>query len=412
MTILLVVFLVIFPLPAKADIFVRGASTNDALREVLAKDRAGYYYHSPGLDTRQTQKKVSDLDSLSSGTLTRDRGLYDVDGAFRKEFDESFSKDGSFDRYRAARNQLLLLEYSSPALADVIKHYRVMTAQRVALEQQRFADIEETTRSPLDRLRMLSERECLRGKQGEGLVSAMEQCKKDSQPFDALPLLNGQGSLADGRRNIHVVRDAVALLGVLEKDIPDKVAALSGEVIVTDDDYQEVLPKETFAGRVEYYRQKIALKWKDALEKRARGESIGQSIPELALPGVPVTEEVFKSLLVLDGSSRGIAVVKLSALLARAQALNEYGDALMYLEHARQVPQLPEEFRKVLSARAEYVNAVVAHSESAAGVSEQYRVMLAGLLSDADTARAGLLAGGTRNPDTAGIAPASLMVSF
>ncbi|MBF0387715.1 MAG: hypothetical protein HQL20_07655 [Candidatus Omnitrophica bacterium] len=396
---------------ARADIFVRGAAGNTAIKEMLTKDRAGYYYRSPGLDARQAENKVSDLDELSSGMLTRDRGLYDIDGSFNKAFATAFSKDGSFDRYRTARNNLLLLEYSSPALADVIKHYRVMTAQRLALDEQRLADIEKSTETPLDRMSRLSERACLRGKAGEGLVSAMQACKASAQPFDALPLVNGQGSLADGRRNIHVVRDSLALLGFAEKNTADKVAALSGDVIITDDDYRQVLAKETFTSRVEYYRAKSAGIWQDSMEDLANGAKVPQGLPELSLPGVPMTQVVLNGVMVLDAPSRAVVIAKLSSFWARAQTVQEYTDALMYLEYARQLPQLPGEFAAILTARAEYIKALLDRADSAGSLSEGYRTMLAGLMNDADHARAGLLASGTSASDDPAILPAELMVS-
>lgn len=404
--------LVVFPLSAGADIFVASAAGNTTFQDSIARDRSGYYLHSTGLDTRHPERKVSDIDAFLSGTLIRDRGLYDVDGALLKEFDESFSSEGPLDKYKMARNKLLLLEYSSPALADVIKHYRMMTAQRVTLEQQRLAEIERGTQGPLDRLRLQSERECLREKQGEGLVKAMEECKRSSQPFDALALINGQGSLADGRRNIHVVRDAVALLELAEKGLAEKVPGLSGDVIVSDDDYQELLATETFAGKVEYYRQKSSRQWQDTLDQQPGGLGAGKIIAELSLPSVPVSDALIRSLGVLEGTPRALAIAKLSSYWARAQTLNEYGDALRYLELARQLPQLPVEFRTILSARIDYLNAVIARAGGNTGVSEGYRAMLDGIMKDADIARAGLLADSAIGRKEASQTPAELMVSF
>ena len=402
----------LLPCSVWPDIFVQEPAANTALVEDVSNDRKGYYYHSLGVSLRPVDKKVSDLAALTSGVLTRDQSLEDVDGSFQKEFDESFSKESSFDRYRAASNKLLLLEYSSPALADVIKHYRVMTAQRVGLEQQRLAEIERRVQGPLDRLRSVSERECLHEKQGMGLVKAMEECKKSSQPFDALPLLNGQGSLSDGRRNIHVVRDALALLEFSEKDLVDKVPALCGDVIISDDDYREILAKETFAGRIEYYYQKSIRKWKEVLDQYARGTEISQHMSEISLPGVPVTDVIVKGLLVLNGAAQTGQIAKLSAYWARVQTHKEYGDALLYLDHARRLPNLSVEFRNILSARGDYLKEVMRRAGNREYEIDAYRAMLAGLLNDADIARAGLLADNASQRKEDAVSPESIMVSF
>lgn len=407
---LVLLFLILFSGVSQADIFVQGAPSNASLSETLSKDREAYYYHSPGIDSRQVEKKVSDLDVLKAGNLTRDKSLYSYDIAFQKEFDDSFLKDPSFDKYRLSQNKLLLLEYASPALADVIKHYRVLTAQRVAIEEQRLADIERGTETRLDGIRMQSERECLREHAGEGLVAAMEKCKQSSQPFDALPLLNGQASLADGRRNIHLVRDALGLLELSEKDIPDKVAALSGEVIISDDSYQEVLPKESFAQRVDFYRQKIAAKWKEILGAAGAGNVQPKSFGELSLPGVPVSAAVITALKVLDMPSREVAVVKLSASLARYKAYEDYDEARMYLTDASLLPSLPAVFVRILRARSGYIDEVLSRTGGKDMMADGYRSMLADVVNDADIFRTRLLTETSREEDET--TPASLMMAF
>ena len=287
------------------------------------------------------------------------------------------------------------MEYSSPALADVVKHFRMMTMERMLLEAQRLAVIEKGAEGPLDRLRMLSERDCLREKQGQGLVKAMEACQKASQPFDAITLINGQGSLSDGRRNIHVVRDALALLGLPEKTAPEKAAALSGDVVITDDDYTEILPKESFESRMETYRQKYIRKWQDAL---AQPDSSAAVLTELSLPGVPVTVHLLKNIGVLEQGARDMALAKLSSLLAKARARRDLDEVRVLLDMAARLPQLEQEFRVILLSHSDQMARVIARCPDEASDAEQYRVMITGLFSDADTTRQGLLSGSAQVP--------------
>ncbi|MBF0618730.1 MAG: hypothetical protein HQL19_01025 [Candidatus Omnitrophica bacterium] len=408
-----VIFILIcFSENAWPDIFVQGAGAGTKLHAAIENDRTGSYFLSSGLSSRQNDYKLSDMDSFVTGTLSRDKDLYDFDGSFQKIFDESFNSPASFDKYRLARNQLLLLEYSAPALADVIKHLRVLAAQRIALEQQRLSDIERGTESQQDRFRMLSERACLREHAGEGLVIAMKKCKQSLQPFDALPLFNGQGSLADGRRNIHVVRDALTQLELAEKDLPDKVVSLGGDVVITDDDYKEVLAKDTLPGRIEYYRQKLALRWNDLLDKYSRGGDVSGAALDLSLPGVPVSGVVFMSLLTIDKASRGVALDKLSSYQARLLAIKDYRDAAMLLEQAQRLPQLASEFREVLKARAGYLNGVISRAGSSEIESEGFRSILADVLKEADAARAVLSAQGGKGHEPTTASSDALMVSF
>ncbi len=385
----------LFAASASADIFAPSASGSAALREVLTEDRSGYYLHSPEVSPAGTEKKVSEADYFSTGVLKRDRGLYDVDAAFNKEFDASYTKESSFNKYKLARNSLLLLSYSSPALADILKHYRTMSAQRVALEQERLAVIEEGTQSALDRLRMLSERECIRQRQGEGLVRAMEACKGAVEPFDALSLLSDKKTLADGRLNIHVIRDSIALLGLSEKTAGDQVAALSGDTVISSNDLKELLPKHTFESRVEYHQQKYLRKWRDLLRPEAERESgltAAQLMGEVSLPGVPVTEAMVRSFLIFDESMTGGLCAKLSSYLARAEARREYEESMIFIGLAQNLPQIPTEFKRIMSSRGGYLKGVVSRSGTEAEILEGYRSLLAGIMKDADTVRRRLLA--------------------
>lgn len=383
---LLALWILLISMPARADIFAPAKNDVSAWNDELVNDRSGYYYHSSGVDIRQGEKKVSDQDKYSSGELVRDKSLYDLNDAFRKEFDHLFTSEGSFERYKSSRNSLLLLTYAAPALADVIKHYRTLTMMRLAMEERRLADIENGTATDLDRLRWQSERQCLREHQSEGLVKAMEACKKPADPFDNLPLLDGTTSLADGRRRVHVVRDAVTRLGLDEKGAGERVAALSGEAVIADNEYAEVLPKETFSGKVEVSRKKFLQKWKDVL---ANEDNTGLS--DVSLPGVPVTKALVRHIKAMDQVTRGAALVKLSGYLAQAETAREFREAGAYLELAARLPGLPQVMREILRQKREWVQGQLTDAGTGVGWAEGYRAMLAGCVADADTARAELI---------------------
>lgn len=375
------------PMRAFADVFEHVRPTDTHLRQVLAEDRAAYYEKTPGSDRAGSFERVADLKVLGADNLARPQGLRDMDKAFDVFLLEELSKDREYKGLVAPGHPLLLLEYASPVLADVVKHYRVSAYERLAIEQARLAEIERATESARDRLGRQSERACLERNESRGLVAAMRICQNAPKAFDSLVSVNGEDTLADGRRRIHVLVQALARLG-LDKAHIDNLVDIAGDQVLSEGGQEEHLPAFTFEEKLDAEREKLAGAWREALDKvHTTGKVTAIKLEELSLPGVPVTLRTLADLELMDTQESSAALLKLSAALALVHVRQQYRDAAGYLDLCVQDPVLPEEFRRILSMKSEYLSRSAREAGENDGGLAGYKTLLASLADAADVAR-------------------------
>ncbi len=379
--------LMLVPVNVFADVFQPARPADTRLRQALAEDRAAFYEKTPGFDRAAASESISDIKSLGVDSLARPQGLRDMDKAFDVFLLEELSKDREYKGLVAPGHPLLLLEYASPVLADVVKHYRVSAYERLAIEQARLSEIERATESARDRLSRQSERACLERNESRGLVAAMRLCQKASKSFDALVSVDGQDTLADGRRRIHVLAQALARLG-LDKAHIDNLVDIAGDQVFSDDGQEEQLPAFTFEEKIDGAREKLAGAWRAALDKfHAMGNVTAVKLEELSLPGVPVTQRTLAELDLMDPAESGSALLKLASALAFVNVRQQYRDAAGYIDLCARDPVLPEEFRRILLIKGEYLSRVARDAGENDGGLAGYKTLLASLADAADVAR-------------------------
>ena len=393
-----------FIVPVQADIFEHGRSTDSALRDVLVNDRQAYYAQTPGMDHQENEERISDVKSLGVDVLASSRGLRDMDKAFDIYLREQLQKDRDYKSLVSLNHPLLLLEYSSPVLADVVKHYRMTSYARLGIEQDRFDAINRATEGASERLSRQSERECLQRNEARGLVAAMRICQDMVKPWGNLTGLDGV-SLEDGRRNIHVVRDALSRLGFGKARI-DQIVDLTGDKIISNDRYEEHFPDMTFERRVVYARQVFIRQWRDVLEKfHATGRASPAGLEDLSLPGVPVTARVLADLGLLDGHELEISIFKFASWQAFFQTERIYRQAAGYLDLCLRDPVLPEEFRRIMGEKRDLLLEALATAQKDRDGLVAYKDLFAFVAGAADVARLRLQGRGDR---TKGAASSSL----
>ncbi len=410
MTVVICCLMVAFmPARAAADVFAHVRPADTRLRQALADDREAYYEKTPGFDRGAAFERVADVKVLAAEGLARPQGLRDMDKAFDIFLREELSKDREYKGLVAPGHPLLLLEYASPVLADVVKHYRVSAYERLAIEQARLSGIERATESARDRLARQSERACLERNESRGLVAAMRLCQKAPGAFDSLASVNGQETLADGRRRIHVLAQALARLGLDNARVAN-VVNIAGDQVLSDDGQEARLPAFTFDEKLEAEREKLAGAWRDALDKfHATGKAGAAKLEELSLPGVPVTLRTLADLDLMDTHESRAAMLKLAASLAFVRVRQQYRDAAGYLELCLLDPALPEGFRPAHSARSEHLLRTAREAAENDGGLAGYKEILSALAEGADVARQRL----KRSGETlAGPGIAELMVNF
>ena len=394
---------------ARADIFEHARASDTALRDVVREDRASYYYQSPGLAGSNDEEAVSDVKMLAVDRLARPLGLRDMDKAFDAYLLEQLSKDREYRGLVASSHPLLLLEYASPVLADVVKHYRMSTYERLAIEQARLGEIDRSTEGRSDRLSRQSERECLIKNEGKGLVAAMRLCQKAKQPFDALLSVDGSQSLEDGRRRIHVVSQALERLG-FEKSRIQKIVDIAGDRVLSDDGYEDHFPTATFTQKVDAERQALGRAWNDALEKfHGSGKVSAVKLEDLSMAGIPVTLRTLADLDLLDSQEQKAIILKAAFSKALVDTEQTYRDVAGYLDLCVSDPVLPVEFRNILLEKRDFLWQTIQQEKYAAQGPEEYKGLLSSLAGSADVARERLRSGQGEAPLTNA---RSLMLNF
>ena len=394
---------------AAADIFEHQRPADTALREALMHDRGSFYLQTPAVDAAASEQSISNVRALDIDGLLRPQGLDDLDRSFDLFLREQLLRDRNYQTLAAGiRPSLLLLEYSSPVMADVIKHYRVSAYERLAIEQARLLDARRAAGGEVERLSSQSELECLRQHEARGLVEAMRLCRKTRQPFDSLVSVDGQTSLQDGRRRIHVVAQALARLG-FEKSRIERIIAMAGDRVISDGGMIEVLPKATFEGKVVLERQAVLRQWRDAWKKFLQTGRVGIAALEgLSLAGVPVTARTFADLVILDDDERDAFFLKLASVQALWQVRQQYQEAAGYLGTCARDPALNDAFRSILLEKSDALERVV-DSRSQDGPIAHKELLAAA----AEAADAGRMRRQRHGPASTGlVTPREMLVNF
>ena len=246
--------------------------------------------------------------------------------------------------------------------------------ERLAIEQARLGEIDRTTEGPGERLSRQSDMACLQKNESRGLVAAMRICQNTAKPLENLRGLDG-GSLEDGRRNIHVVREALTRLG-FDKARIDKIIDLTGEKVLSNDRYEEHFPEIVFERKAVYVRQTFIRQWHDVLEKfNAKGHASPAGLEDLSLPGIPVTARVLEDLDLLDAHEREIVIFKLASRQAFVQTQRVYRQAAGYLDLCLKDPALVEEFRRIIGEKRDLLLEALATAQKDREGLEAYKIL-------------------------------------
>jgi hypothetical protein len=372
---------------ARADIFEHVRPVDTALREALGRDRQAYYFQTPGVDHQQNMELISEVNILGADVLMRARGLRDMDKAFDTYLVEQLHKDRDYKSLVSLNHPLVLLEYASPVLADVVKHYRMTSYERLGIEQARLEGISRSIEGRSERLSNQSKWECLQRNENKGLVAAMRICQNSSKPWEMLMGIDAQVSLEDGRRKIHVVRESLVRLGFDKKHV-DSIVDLTGEKVLSNDKCEERLPETTFEQKVISVRRVCLRQWHEILGKfHASARATPADLEKLSLPGVAVTVRVLADMDLLDEAERELIILKLASCQSFIQTEQIYRQAIGYLERSLTDPLLAEEFRNILREKRDFLAQSLERAHKDREEVDGYKALFASLADTVDVTR-------------------------
>jgi len=368
-----------------ADIFSKDDTSLYTIDSAISEDRSGFYYRG-GIDYRPTVPP--DEPQVGYSILSGSPGCsgFDLASSFNSVFSEQILADylKGISSEAMAAAPMLLLEYVSPTLADIIKHFNAMTNMRLGLRYAQCEDIEKAAGEYMDKLRKKSESECIKEKVATGLDidSALKACKEGKDPFAFLK--NAEGiPLAQGGK-INVLSDIFKRINI-PQERKEFIESVVGETTITASQIENNKGEKSIYKVNEEFRDETSQKLFSLLDEYLNLKSISiDSLKELSLPNNPVTEEQIKNIALMPKAKQYIAVAKISSDIAYFKTIAKYRQAMDDLLEAMRAPGLDDVQRGILERNYNYLKEKLERFKEERQIYKDYNEAIAGILSESE----------------------------
>lgn len=368
-----------------ADIFSKDNTSPYTIDSAISEDRSGFYYRG-GIDYRPTVPP--DEPEVGYSILSGSKGCsgFDLASSFNSVLSEQILADylKGISSEAMAAAPMLLLEYVSPTLADIIKHFNAMTNMRLGLRYAQCEDIEKAAGEYMDKLRKKSESECVKEKVATGLDidSALKACKEGKDPFSFLK--NAEGiPLAQGGK-IDVLSDIFKRINI-PQDRKEFIESVVGETTITASQIENNKGEKSIYKVNEEFRDETSQKLFSLVDEYLSSKSIsGDSLKELSLPNNPVTEEQLRNITLMPKSKQYIAVAKISSDIAYFKTIAKYRQVLDDLLESMRAPGLDDVQRGVLERDYNYLKEKLERFKEERQIYKDYNDSMAGILSESE----------------------------
>ena len=369
-----------------ADIFSKDDTTSPyTIDSAISEDRSGFYYRG-GLDYRPNVPP--DEPQVGYSILSGSKGCsgFDLASSFNSVLSEQIMADylKGISSSAMAAAPMLLLEYVSPTLADIIKHFNAMTNMRLGLRYAQCEDIEKAAGEYMDKLRKKSESECVKEKVSTGLDidSALKACKEGKDPFAFLK--NAEGiPLAQGGK-IDVLSDIFKKINI-PNDRKDFVKSVVGETTITSSQIENNKGEKSIYKVNDDFRSETSDKFLSLLDEYLNSKTVsGDSLKDLSLHNNPVTEEQIRDIALMPKAKQYIAVSKISSDIAYFKTISQYRQAMDDLLEAMRAPGLDDVQRGVLERDYNYLKEKLERFKEEKQIYKDYNESVAGILSESE----------------------------
>jgi hypothetical protein len=382
--ILLIFILTLTPI-SYADIFTKDDITPYTIDSAISEDRSGFYYRG-GVDYRP-QVPVEEP-GVGYSILSGSKGCsgFDLASSFNSTLSEQILADylKGISSSAIAAAPMLLLEYASPTLADIVKHFSAMTNMRLGLRYAQCEDIEKAAGEYMDKLRKKSESECVKDKVAQGLDidSALKACKEGKDPFAFLK--NAEGiPLAQGGK-IDVLSDIFKKINI-PADRKNFVKSVVGETTITSSQIENNKGEKSIYKVNDDFRTETTDKFSSLLNEYLSSKTVsGDSLKDLSLHNNPVTEEQVRDIALMPKAKQYIAVSKLSSDIAYFKTISQCRQAMDDLLEAMRAPGLDDVQRGVLEKDYNYLKEKLERFKEERQINKDYNESMSGILSESE----------------------------
>lgn len=370
---------------AYSDIFTRDNSVPYTLNSAVSEDQSGFYYRG-GVDYRPPVP--ADEPGLGYSIISGSKGCSGFD--FASSFNTAFSEQILADYLKGissaaiAAAPMLLLEYVSPTLADIVKHFNAMTNMHLGLRYAQCEDIEKAAGDYMDKMRKTSESECIKTKVAQGLDidSAIKGCKGEKDPFsflkdaDGVPL--GQGG------KINVLFDVFKRINI-PQERKEFIKSVTGETTITSTQVENKKGDKSIYSVNEDFRSESSEKLASLIDEYLHSKTISaESLKDVSLPNVPIGEEQIKDIALMPRAKQYIAIAKLSSDIAFFRTVSKYRQAMDDLLEAMRAPGIDDVQREILERDYRYLKEKLEGFKAERQIYNDYNQTIAGILSESE----------------------------
>ena len=368
-----------------ADIFSKDNTNLYTIDNAVSEDRTGFYYRG-GIDYRP--QVLPEEPDVGYSILSGSKGCsgFDLASSFNSAFSEQILADylKGISSSAIAAAPMLLLEYVSPTLADIVKHFNAMTNMRLGLRYAQCEDIEKASGEYMDKLRKKSESECIKEKVATGLDidSALKACKEGKDPFAFLK--NAEGiPLAQGGK-IDVLSDIFKRIN-LPRERKELIESVVGKTTITSSQIENNKGEKSIYKVNQELREETSDRLFSLVNEYLNSKNIsGDSLKDLSLPNNPVTEEQIKNIALMPKAKQYIAVSKISSDIAYFKTISQYRQAMDDLLEAMRVPGLDDVQRVVIERDYNYLKEKLERFKEERQIYKDYNEAMSGILSESE----------------------------
>ena len=368
-----------------ADIFTHDDTSPYTIDSAISEDRSGFYYRG-GVDYRP-QVPVEEP-GVGYSILSGSKGCsgFDLASSFNSTFSEQILADylKGISSSAIAAAPMLLLEYASPTLADIVKHFSAMTNMRLGLRYAQCEDIEKAAGEYMDKLRKKSESECVKDKVAQGLDidSALKACKEGKDPFAFLK--NAEGIPLSQGGKIDVLSDIFKKINI-PNDRKDFVKSVVGETTITSSQIENNKGEKSIYKVNDDFRTETSDKFFSIVSEYMNSKTVStDSLKDLSLHNNPVTEEQIRDIALMPKAKQYIAVSKLSSDIAYFKTISQCRQAMDDLLEAMRAPGLDDVQRGVLEKDYNYLKEKLERFKEERQINKDYNEAMSGILSESE----------------------------
>lgn len=340
--------------PVSADIFKHDDTPQPEFDRAVNTDSWGEYYHL-GLDAHVTSMFKG---PYNYGTDTLKRRLSrqsDLNASVHRQVPKVLSgMDINAAMRQINTSPLILWQYSSPAAADLFKHFHTAAQMKLNMYYEDLLAMERNVQGDLDYVRDQSELECVREKmarrQFEGdivdlLISCRDMGSSPGAVFSHLNYTTGSFKLYERLFNrLHF------------RSRSDEILDIVPQWTINPDGYELKGPEKRIGDVLSELRAENLEVLVNSVRAYALSKTVDAGdLAKLSMPGVPFHEQAVRNLAALNESTRYLIMGHIAGRLAYEQTVERYDVGLEWLGRILTHPMVEESYKRLVRMGMDYL---------------------------------------------------------